>query len=114
MNNFEYFKDDEIKGLMADLVYKLDRAREYFGSPIIITSGYRDPLKNEEAGGVKDSAHEHGMAVDIRCADIELQKKLVWALACAGFKRCGVYDRHIHVDIDSSKPTPAYWTGKSH
>lgn len=111
---WKYFKDDEVKGLLPDLVYKLDRARELFGAPILITSGYRDPLKNDSAGGVKDSAHTKGMAVDIRCADQDMQKRLIWALVIAGFRRIGAYSKHLHCDVDDEKPTPAFWGGVSH
>lgn len=117
MGLWKYFTDQETRGLVPDLVFKLDRARELFNAPIIITSGYRDPSKNEEVGGVKDSAHTQGKAVDIRCADIDMQKKLIWALAVAGFRRCGAYDRHVHVDVcgeDDKKPTPCFWAGRSH
>lgn len=112
--NPKFFKPEEVVGLTVDLVFKLDRARELFDAPIIITSGYRDPQKNKDAGGVKDSAHETGKAVDIRCADIDMQKRLIWALCIAGFKRIGGYDKHVHCDTDDSKPTPAFWTGTSH
>lgn len=110
---WRFFSDIEAHGLTDDLMHKLDRARELFGAPIIITSGYRDPEKNESTGGVKDSEHTKGMGVDIRCVDSELQKRLIWALCVAGFHRVGVYDRHLHVGVDSSKPSPAYWMGES-
>ena len=113
MSIYKYFSDKETLGLVKDIMFKLERAREFFGAPIIITSGYRDPSKNEAVGGVKDSSHTSGKAVDIRCADPEMQKKLCWALGAAGFRRIGVYDRHVHVDVDDSKPSPAYWTGVS-
>lgn len=113
MSFYKHFSDKESLGLTKDLMFKLERAREFFGHPIIITSGYRDPEKNESAGGVKDSAHTTGQAVDIRCHDAELKYKLAWALGCAGFRRIGVYDKHIHVDTDSAKPSPSFWTGKS-
>lgn len=111
---WKYFKDEEVAGLIPDVIYKLDRARELFGAPILITSGFRDATKNDNAGGVKDSAHTKGMAVDIRCADQDMQKRLIWALCLAGFRRLGAYDRHIHVDVDDDKPSPAFWGGKSH
>lgn len=114
MSRWKFFTDEEVEGLFPDIVYKLDRARELFGAPIIITSGYRDPIKNEQAGGVKESSHESGKAVDIRCADIDMQKRLIWALCIAGFKRIGAYDKHVHADVDDSKPTPAFWSGTSH
>lgn len=113
MPKWKYFTDEEVKGLVDDVVYKLDRARELFGSPLIITSGFRDPQQNGNVGGVQDSSHTRGLGVDIRCNDSELQKKLIWALCVAGFKRVGQYDRHVHVDSDVTKPTPAYWVGES-
>lgn len=114
MSRWRFFSDQEAYGLTDDLMFKLDRARELFGAPIVITSGYRDPTKNADVGGVKDSAHTTGKAVDIRApADQEMREKLAWALGAAGFRRIGFYDRHAHVDIDSSKVSPAWWTGVS-
>lgn len=111
---WQYFKDEEVKGLLDDVVYKLERARALFDAPIIITSGYRDPVRNDEVGGVKDSAHTQGKAVDIQCNDLGLQRKLIWALTIAGFRRIGAYDKHIHCDVSDDKPTPCFWTGVSH
>lgn len=110
---WKYFTQEEVKGLLDDLVYKLERARELFGHPIVITSGYRDPEHNDLIGGVKDSAHTKGMAVDIRCADNDMQKRLIWALCIAGFRRIEAGTRHIHADIDHTKPTPAFWIDES-
>ena len=44
----------------------LDPLREAWGSPIIVTSGYRCPELNARVGGVKTSYHPRGMAADIR------------------------------------------------
>lgn len=115
MSEFKYFSPWEIKGLHVDLVYKLDRARMFYGYPIIITSGYRTPEQNRSIGGVEDSSHVKGFAVDIKVPDQpKLKERLLWSLGCAGFHRVGSYDRHIHADIDTGcKPTPAFWTGES-
>lgn len=117
MGKYKYFTDEEVKGLVPDLCFKLVRARDLFGAAIIITSGFRDPNSNTAAGGVKDSAHETGKAVDIRCVDIDMQKRLIWALCLSGFRRVGAYDKHVHADVSDekdNKPTPAFWTGVSH
>lgn len=114
MNKWKYFSESEVKGLSAQLVQMLEVAREAAGVPIIITSGYRDPAKNESVGGVKDSAHSTGLAVDIRCPNDVYGKQVAFGLGQAGFKRAGFYDRHIHVDIDAAKPSPAKWRGESH
>lgn len=114
MQRWRHFTDEEATGLIPDLMYKLDRARDLFGEPIVITSGLRTVEQNDCADGVKDSAHVTGMAADLRCSDPEAQKRLAWALGASGLFRIGVYDKHIHCDVDRSKPLPAYWTGISH
>lgn len=107
---YKYFKDSEIVGLKPELVQLLDKARGIAGVPFKITSGYRDPAHNLEVGGVKDSAHETGLAVDILVKDSVSGGKILLALAQVGFKRFGFYqDGHIHCDIDNSKPNPCYW-----
>lgn len=110
----KYFSDDEVKGLEPKLVEMLDQARESAGVPIIITSGWRSPESNDSAGGVKDSAHTTGKAVDVRAPNDEYGKQVAFGLGHAGFQRAGFYDKHIHVDIDDTKPTPAKWKGESH
>ena len=114
MSKYKYFKDSEVEGLVADLCFKLDRAREFYGSPIIITSGYRSPEHNKKIGGAAKSAHIFGMAVDIRIPQDEfIQKKLAWALGSAGFRRLEICPKHFHVDVmnDESHPNPYVWQG---
>ena len=43
----------------------LDRIREHWGRPIVVSSGYRCEALNEAVGGVKNSYHRLGMAADI-------------------------------------------------
>ena len=45
---------------------KLDEIREGYGKPIIINSGYRSPELNKAVGGVVQSYHQKGLAVDIK------------------------------------------------
>jgi len=112
MSMWKYFKDSEVKGLNDFLVEKLDTTvRPIYGRPLVITSGYRSVERNSKVGGVKDSAHTSGLAVDLRCAGFENQVKLAWALGLAGFDRLGVYDKHLHADLDKLKPNPAIWFG---
>lgn len=46
------------------LVEVLQRARDYYGKPIIITSGIRCRKHNSKVGGVEGSRHTSGKAVD--------------------------------------------------
>lgn len=114
MGTWKYFNQEESAGLCDDLMFKLDRARELFGYPIIITCGYRSPEHNAEIGGVEDSAHCKGMAVDMRKPPSEEgAARLIWALVVAGFRRIEFATHHIHADTDNSKDTPAFWVGES-
>lgn len=109
-----WFKDSEIVGLSPHLVERLDNARSIAGIPFIITSGKRNPSDNLAAGGVQDSSHLKGLAVDLVCASGVHRFSMVSALLAAGFFRIGIYDAHIHADIDPSLPQNVIWTGKSH
>lgn len=47
------------------LAFFLDRLRDYMGSAVIVTSGFRSPEVNARVGGSKTSAHLQGLAADI-------------------------------------------------
>jgi hypothetical protein len=47
------------------LAIELDKIREKWGAPIGVTSWYRPPQVNAEVGGVPNSQHINGSAVDI-------------------------------------------------
>lgn len=115
MGKWKHFKDEEVQGLSDELVERLDRAREVCGFPFVITSGFRPPEKNDQVGGVKDSEHTKGLAVDLRTpADRFLRDKMVFALGAVGFRRMGSYSRHLHLDISTEKPNACWDGGESH
>lgn len=102
---YKYFTEAEVKGLKEELVRMLDKARKIAGIPFIILSGYRDEQHNEDVGGVKDSAHTKGLAVDIRARNSREHFLITKGLYLAGFKRISrKYTGHIHTDIDPVKP----------
>ena len=113
-----YFRRNEFGhhlGVEPDeaLVMMLDDARLYAGRPFFITSGIRSPKVNSEVGGSPKSAHLTGHAVDIRCTSDNYRWHMVDALTAVGFRRIGVYDHHIHVDTDPTKPQDRLWLGLS-
>lgn len=65
---FEHVPDN-LRGNMCKTLSKLDKVREAFGKPIVITSGYRSPSLNMLVGGVKNSYHTRAKAVDIHPMD---------------------------------------------
>lgn len=102
---WKYFSAKEAYGLIDDMMFKLDRAREYYEFPIIITSGFRTPDENDKAGGHPRSYHLEGRAVDIKApADIAMREKLTFALGRAGFDQVVSYAKHFHIEIDYRTP----------
>lgn len=114
---WKYFKASEKTGsygtigdLNKDLVDMLDKARDIAGIPFKINSGLRTAELNAKVGGVKDSAHLKGYAVDINAPTGEIKFKIVQACLLAGFKRVGISwkDNFVHVDVDPTKPCTIY------
>ena len=103
-SEFEYpFKMDEA------FLRRLDIARSLAGVPFVITSDYRTPEDNERVGGVPDSAHMKGLAVDMACEDSHTRHLMYDGLRTAGFRRIGIGPNFIHVDSDTTKPQEVTW-----
>lgn len=58
--------DPEVLDNLDYTMDRLDEIRAAYGKPIIINSGFRCKALNNAVGGVKDSYHQSGLAVDIR------------------------------------------------
>jgi uncharacterized protein YcbK (DUF882 family) len=106
---YKYFNQSEIEGLKPELVEMLDKAREIAGVPFKLNSTLRSAEKNAQVGGVKDSAHTKGLAVDIACTESRNRFKILNALLEVGFKRIGIAKTFIHADIDDTKAQEVIW-----
>lgn len=82
----------------------LDEARHLAGVPFVLSSACRCPKHNKAVGGVDDSAHVRGHAVDIRCVDSHSRFAILQALLEVGFRRIELAPTWIHVDNDPDKP----------
>lgn len=109
MSKWKYFTDEEVAGLKDELVLKLDQLRFHAQIPVIITCGYRSPEQNLTVGGVANSAHTRGLAVDIACPDSGTRYRLIGAAFQVGFKRIEAATRHVHLDIDETLPQDVLW-----
>lgn len=107
---YKYFNQNEIEGLKPEVVKMLDDARGLAGVPFALNSTIRSTEKNAEVGGVSDSAHLKGLAVDIRVRTSSERFKIIQALLDVGFKRIGMGKTFIHADLDSTKAQEVIWT----
>ena len=120
MNPWRYFSESEVRGLETEFIAKLEKARHEAGIPFIITSGKRTAEANSTAGGVQDSAHLQGRAVDLRSTSSSSHFKIVKGAILAGIRRIGVYrgsdgsPTHIHLDQSTELPQDVMWMGISH
>lgn len=64
----------EIVSRLQVLADFLDGIREAWGSGIIVSSGFRNRKLNAAVGGVPDSCHMYGWAVDIQPANGQFEK----------------------------------------
>ena len=89
------------------LCKEVQKLRDEYGKPFIVNSGYRDEEYNKKIGGVKNSNHIKGKAMDIHAPvgsslrQFLLSKEKAWN---GGF---GVYNWGIHLDIRSK----SRWNG---
>lgn len=86
------------------LLGMLDELRKRVGEPLILASAFRCKAHNGEIGGVADSSHMKGFAVDIECWDSHLRFKIVKEAMNMGFRRIEWRKTWIHLDIDPDKP----------
>lgn len=61
------------------LLYKLEALRILWGMPLRVTSGYRCEKHNKEVGGVDNSLHMEGKAVDVAVEEKEQGRFLTLA-----------------------------------
>jgi uncharacterized protein YcbK (DUF882 family) len=92
--------------LNPQLEYKLELARVTAKIPFVINSACRCEKHNKAEGGLSNSAHLEGKAVDIVAIDPHRRYLIVRGLIMAGIKRIIIYPDKgfIHADIDENKP----------
>lgn len=104
----------KLERLDKKLVQMLEELETRSGLQIHITSGFRTPAENSAVKGSPNSAHLRGKAADLRAPDIVTATKIVCAAIITGFRRIGIYNNHVHLDIDRSLPFPAVWDFSTH
>ena len=117
-HELKFFSRDEFNypdEMDEQFLRQLDVARKFAKVPFVINNDFRTPEDNERIGGVENSPHLTGKAVDIEAIGGNMRFEIVMGLRAAGFLRMGVYDRHIHADAcgPETHPQNQLWPGKS-
>ena len=89
----------------------LQKARDHFGKPLIITSGYRTTSHNIKVGGVSNSQHVFGNAADVYIPGVSVSELYNYLCEIAG-NSCGIgiYDTFVHFDVRTTKSRFDYRT----
>lgn len=112
-DEIKYFVKDEFRckcgGKFCDgfpyepeelLVRLAEKTRINFGEPMIITSGLRDPQHNANCGGVSNSRHLFGKAVDFRIRGKNSAQVLAYVSGLPGIRYAYKIDNdHVHMDV---------------
>lgn len=94
--------NDDIKQNLRYLANRLQVIRDMLGGKAItITSGYRSPKQNQQAGGVPNSQHLTGLAADFTVAGMPPHRVQQALSHWAGGLGC--YHTFTHVDLGSKR-----------
>lgn len=82
------------------LVRLADRARAEFGSPATISSAVRCSQHNANVGGVSDSKHKLGLAMDISIKGVSGSKLYAWAQKQPEVRYTYIIEGNwVHIDV---------------
>lgn len=97
--------------LDTKLVTYLQRIRDHFAEPVIITSAYRCSAHNKKVGGAAGSYHTKGQAADFYVKNVAPAKAAQYAESI-GVKGIGLYEgsdgEFVHIDTRTQK---SFWYG---
>lgn len=105
-NNINNMPDINSLDNMLNLIYYcLQPARELLGAPIIITSGYRNPLVNRLVGGVNSSQHTKGQAADFTVSGITPSQiiSIIKTSKIEFDQLINEYDKWVHISYNKGK-----------
>lgn len=87
---------------MQEAVVKIaDAAREHFGRPAYVISGLRCRQWNAHEGGVANSQHMYGEAIDLRIDGVDSETLRQFVASCPGHRYSyRINSTNVHFDIN--------------
>ena len=82
------------------LVRLADQVREHFGAPALPSSGVRCPEHNKEVGGVWNSRHLAGKALDFRIDGKSAVQVLAFVRTLPVHYAYAIDERYVHMDVE--------------
>ena len=83
-----------------DLLREAERLREHFAAPVRVTSGVRCRSHNTAVGGVANSRHITGKAMDFSVDGQNADAVLAWLGSRSAIRYAYAIDsRHVHMDV---------------
>ena len=82
------------------LVRLADQVREHFGAPALPSSGVRCPEHNKEVGGVWNSYHLAGKALDFRVQGRSAAEVLAFVRTLPVHYAYAIDERYVHMDVE--------------
>lgn len=83
------------------LVRTADKLRAHFGAPVLVSSGVRCPVHNANAGGVANSRHLTGKAMDFRVAGKTAAQVMDYVNQQTEIRYAYAIDpNYVHMDVE--------------
>lgn len=108
-DGIKYFTPDEFRckcgcgaGEMSEkLIRNADTIREHFGVPVIVSSGRRCVTHNSRVGGVSNSRHLAGKAMDFCVQGKSSATVLTYVQSLSGIRYAYAIDTSfVHIDVE--------------
>lgn len=94
----------DLENMNSEFMAMLEQMRILVDRPLLISSGFRCKQHNAKVGGVKNSYHTQGRAVDLAYQGSEERYELVGTAIRLGFCGVGIDKNFIHVDNRKASP----------
>ncbi len=91
----------DVACLKPSLVRVLKTIENHYGKKLIVTSGYRDPARNQRARGAKNSLHMYCAAADVQVPGVSKWELANYLRSMPGRGGVGTYCHtdSVHVDV---------------